>query len=197
MKKIIAIYILVFFAVLFAAIKKNIPSTVESAVARCMIDDMFKRSTLCLSERELEDLAQSLKKLESEELYILFSAESCDENDFKNYKKLTLEQKNALIASLLRLSIKSEYASPKVRYIGVTQIIEVGFVMDGAIHLKTSEKSNPIKLIYMGSCFRVNFENNGGAENLLSCLLKNFSNLGFSFYSPELEALFNEIKNGA
>ena len=196
MKKIIAIYILVFFAVLFAAIKKNIPSTVESAVARCMIDDMFKRSTLCLSERELEDLARSLKNFGSQEIYILSGRESCDAGDFKNYKKLAPGQKNALLASLLRLSIKSEYLLPNIRYIGASQIIETGYIVGGVAYIKTSEKSDPMKLFYLDSRFRVEFEK-GGAENGLFELLKNFSNLGVSFYSPELEGLLNSIEKGS
>lgn len=196
MKKIVAIYILVFFVVLLAAIKKNIPSTVESAVARCMVDDMFRRSMLCLSERELEDLARNLKDFGTKEIYILSSRESCEAGDFKNYKKLTPEQKNALLASLLRLSIKSEYLSPKIRYIGASQIIEAGYIVGGVTYIKTSEKSDPMKLIYLDSRFRVEFKN-GGAENSLFELVKDFSNLGVSFYSPELEELLYSIKNGA
>lgn len=192
MKRMIKVCILLELLLLafltFYIVSNNISLKLRSAAALSIIDSMFESSTYCLSEQDLQILSQDLNAARLLDLFYSFSNE-CE--DFSSYKKLDKSSKNALIAALLKLSIKSQEIVPPLIDLGLSQMLVPLITLDDIIYLKTSEDSSLIKLIRKGDYFKINFKD-CGEQNALLDIFKHFD-CDNSFYSPELAALLNSL----
>lgn len=192
MKKFLLFYSFIFVLLLCLLIFNNIPIKIYSCIVEFSLNSMFKSFSKTLLPDELKTISDKITHIENIDLYYSFSSSGIDPNDFKYYKRMGKKQKNALLASIIRLSLKSEkIVAPRNDFI-LFQTVSAKLEYNDILYIKTSEKSHTISIICNNSCFAF-FVERGIEENPMSEIIKCFISNDYSFYSPELNNSINSL----